>query len=108
MYMPTAVMIDELLFIADHVSCCGLQRQGARHEVSVLVLVGVRLWSASSFRFEPTSVKCGQWLCEICRGMLKTWADFIVASLPDPGDQLCTDDFEGASPHNINLAAKVH
>lgn len=39
--------------------------------------------------------------------VLKTWADYIVASLPDPGDQLCTDDFEGRSPHNVNLAAKV-
>merc|ERR1712139_416002 len=38
--------------------------------------------------------------------MLTTWADFIVSSLPDPGDQLCTDDFEGPSPHNTNLAAK--
>ena len=39
--------------------------------------------------------------------MLITWGDYIVASLPDPGDQLCTDDFEGESPHNVNLAAKV-
>lgn len=39
--------------------------------------------------------------------LLKIWADFIVSSLPDPGDQLCTDDFEGPSPHNMNLAAKV-
>lgn len=39
--------------------------------------------------------------------LLKIWADFIVASLPDPGNQLCTDDFEGPSPHNMNLAAKV-
>merc|ERR1719198_1516266 len=38
--------------------------------------------------------------------MLNTWADFIVDSLPDPGNQLCTDDFEGPSPHNTNLAAK--
>lgn len=38
--------------------------------------------------------------------MLNGWADFIVASLPDPGNQLCTDDFEGPSPHNVNLAAK--
>lgn len=38
--------------------------------------------------------------------LLKTWADFLVASLPDPGDQLCTDDFEGKSPHNANLAVK--
>jgi len=39
--------------------------------------------------------------------VLKIWADYIVVSLPDPGNQLCTDDFEGPSPHNVNLAAKV-
>lgn len=38
--------------------------------------------------------------------LLNSYADYIVASLPDPGDQLCTDDFEGPSPHNANLAAK--
>ena len=38
--------------------------------------------------------------------LLETWADYNVRSLPDPGEQLCTDDFEGASPHNVNLAAK--
>ena len=43
----------------------------------------------------------------IYRTLLKTWADNIAFSLPDPGDQLCTDDFEGKSPHNVNLAAKV-
>merc|ERR1719300_871446 len=38
--------------------------------------------------------------------MLQSWADYLVKSLPDPGNQLCTDDFEGPSPHNVNLAAK--
>jgi len=38
--------------------------------------------------------------------LLLIWADFIAGSLPDPGNQLCTDDFEGPSPHNTNLAAK--
>merc|ERR1719231_1697468 len=38
--------------------------------------------------------------------LLNIWADFLIASLPDPGKQLCTDDFEGPSPHNANLAAK--
>lgn len=38
--------------------------------------------------------------------MLDSWADYIIASLPDPQNQLCTDDFEGPSPHNTNLAAK--
>ena len=36
--------------------------------------------------------------------LLTTWAEYINASLPDPGVQLCTDDFEGPSPHNANLA----
>lgn len=37
---------------------------------------------------------------------MDTWGDYLVSSLPDPGNQLCTDDFEGPSPHNVNLAAK--
>ena len=40
------------------------------------------------------------------RGLLETWAQYINDSLPDPEQQLCTDDFEGPSPHNANLAAK--
>jgi hypothetical protein len=38
--------------------------------------------------------------------VLNGYADYLVSTLPDPGDQLCTDDFEGPSPHNANLAAK--
>jgi len=38
--------------------------------------------------------------------LLDSWAQYLNASLPDPQDQLCTDDFEGPSPHNVNLAAK--
>jgi len=38
--------------------------------------------------------------------VLWTWAEFLIATLPDPGNQLCTDDFMGPSPHNVNLAAK--
>ena len=39
-------------------------------------------------------------------GLIETWAEFLQSTLPDPGNQLCTDDFEGPSPHNVNLAAK--
>ena len=37
---------------------------------------------------------------------LTQWANYLNVSLPDPGNQLCTDDFEGPSPHNVNLALK--
>jgi len=45
------------------------------------------------------------WLTKF-RPLLRIWGDYLTASLPDPGNQLCTDDFEGPSPHNVNLAAK--
>eukprot|EP01121_Diplochlamys_sp_Union-15-3_P010077 TRINITY_DN2790_c0_g1_i2.p1 TRINITY_DN2790_c0_g1~~TRINITY_DN2790_c0_g1_i2.p1 ORF type:complete len:701 (-),score=144.39 TRINITY_DN2790_c0_g1_i2:20-1858(-) len=38
--------------------------------------------------------------------LLQKWGQYLVSALPDPGNQLCTDDFEGPSPHNANLAAK--
>jgi len=38
--------------------------------------------------------------------LLDSWSNYLNKSLPDPEDQLCTDDFEGPSPHNVNLAAK--
>lgn len=59
--------------------------------------------------------------------VLETWAQYLNSTLPDPGNQLCTDDFvcnfllalkrkeyidifscfqEGPSPHNCNLALK--
>jgi len=38
--------------------------------------------------------------------MLTTWADYLIASLPFPSNQLCTDDFTGRLANNTNLAAK--
>jgi len=38
--------------------------------------------------------------------LLTEWANYLVNTLPDPGDQLCTDDFEGPTPHDANLAVK--
>ncbi|CAF1638563.1 unnamed protein product [Rotaria magnacalcarata] len=37
---------------------------------------------------------------------MEIWAQYLNSTLPDPGNQLCTDDFEGPSPHNCNLALK--
>jgi len=38
--------------------------------------------------------------------LIENWAEYLVTTALDPGNQLCTDDFEGPSPHNANLAAK--
>lgn len=38
--------------------------------------------------------------------ILVQWADYLISALPDPEDQLCTDDFEGPIPHDSNLALK--
>jgi len=38
--------------------------------------------------------------------ILEAWGQYLVSSLPDPEDQLCTDDFEGPIPHDSNLAVK--
>ncbi|GAA3455274.1 hypothetical protein GCM10018962_71070 [Dactylosporangium matsuzakiense] len=37
---------------------------------------------------------------------LKSWADYLVANLPDPGNQNQTDDFTGFIAHSVNLALK--
>ena len=38
--------------------------------------------------------------------ILKQWADYLVANLPDPGFQNQTDDFTGFIAHSVNLALK--
>lgn len=57
-------------------------------------------------------VVCQNYITKCCtvfiiRGLLKQWAEFSVSNLPSPPLQKCTDDFEGPSPNNVNLAAKV-
>jgi hypothetical protein len=38
--------------------------------------------------------------------ILRQWADYLVANLPDPGFQNQTDDFAGPIAHSVNLALK--
>lgn len=38
--------------------------------------------------------------------VLKGWADYLAANLPDPGYQNQTDDFAGSIAHSVNLALK--
>ena len=37
--------------------------------------------------------------------LLHSWGTYLVTTALDPGNQLCTDDFEGPSPHNANLVS---
>ncbi|WP_421726087.1 glutaminase domain-containing protein [Bauldia sp.] len=38
--------------------------------------------------------------------LLSQWADYLVSQGYDPGEQLCTDDFDGPFAHHTNLAGK--
>merc|ERR550534_304375 len=40
------------------------------------------------------------------RHLIDRWGTYLASTLPDPENQLCTDDYEGLSAHNANLAAK--
>lgn len=41
------------------------------------------------------------------RKLLEQWVGYLLRYGADPGEQLCTDDFAGHFPHNVNLAAKA-
>ncbi len=48
----------------------------------------------------------GEWL-KPYKSVLKTWANYCKSEGQNPGNQLCTDDFKGASEQNTNLSVKA-
>lgn len=74
------------------------------------------------FRYQMPVEECGNMLvmtAEVCRRdgnaefarpyweTLKMWKEYLIQYGPDPGEQLCTDDFAGHLAHNANLSVKA-
>jgi hypothetical protein len=55
---------------------------------------------------QGTSASSGSAFATTHYQILKQWADYLVANLPDPGFQNQTDDFAGSIAHSVNLALK--
>jgi len=53
-----------------------------------------------------TRTEDASWFNPVYWPLLESWGTYLTQNLPYPGNQLCTDDFEGPSPNNTNLAAK--
>ena len=74
------------------------------------------------FKYQMPVEECGNMLvmtAEVCRRdgnaefarpyweLLKQWNEYLIKYGPDPGEQLCTDDFAGHLAHNVNLSVKA-
>ena len=60
----------------------------------------LQMTAAAAFVTGDFSIVQSSW------GLFTQYADYLVGHGLDPTAQLCSDDFEGPSPHNANLAAK--
>lgn len=94
----------------------------APHDVGVYPLVNGQAYFPEKLEGQMPVEECGNLLIlldAICRAendyafakenvdLLGQWSKYLEEYGEDPENQLCTDDFAGHMPHNVNLAIKA-
>ncbi len=94
----------------------------APHDVGTYPLLNGQTYCENRLDGQMPVEECGNMLIlvsAICRrdndyefaseniGLLKKWCTYLEKYGEDPENQLCTDDFAGHMPHNVNLAIKA-
>lgn len=94
----------------------------APHDVGTYPLLNGQAYSSGSLEGQMPVEECGNMLVlvdAICRqdgnysfakehfALLEKWSQYLIEYGEDPANQLCTDDFAGHMPHNVNLAIKA-
>lgn len=94
----------------------------APHDVGTYPLLNGQVYNPGSLEGQMPVEECGNMLVlvdAICRqdgnysfakehfALLEKWSRYLVEYGEDPANQLCTDDFAGHMPHNVNLAIKA-
>eukprot|EP00762_Andalucia_godoyi_P007106 ANDGO_01835.mRNA.1 Glutaminase A len=69
-------------------------------ETANMILMLAAIAQKDSYSAMMSMLPEGSW------GMIEQWAQYLWENTLDTENQLCTDDFEGPSAHNANLAAK--
>lgn len=94
----------------------------APHDVGTYPLLNGQTYFPDKLEGQMPVEECGNMLIlidAICRreedytlaeenlDLMETWSKYLEQYGEDPENQLCTDDFAGHMPHNVNLAIKA-
>lgn len=94
----------------------------APHDVGTYPLLNGQAYFTGRLEGQMPVEECGNMIIltdAICRqekdygfakknlALLEKWGKYLVEYGEDPENQLCTDDFAGHMPHNVNLAIKA-
>lgn len=94
----------------------------APHDVGVYPIINGQRYLSGNIEDQMPVEECGNMLIlidAICRmdddytfakknmDLLGAWSKYLEIYGEDPENQLCTDDFAGHMPHNVNLAIKA-